>query len=169
LIAKNNNIFNKEIYVTGNASFGRNNLIRAALVDKDVELTGNTKIIRWLDVDGNIKTEEGINLGISVSCGKELQLSKDCEFRRLFGNPISTFNNIFSTDYDISRDEKKHTDNHIVLTYFNKIMNEDIVHDKPTTVKGNLITNGNIEIRDEFTINGNIKASGNVIIKRKKS
>lgn len=165
LVTKGPNNFNKEIYIEGNASFGHGNMIRAAVVNKDAKLHGNAKIIRWLDVDGNIEASEGIDLGISASCGKKLQLSTGCKFRRLLGNPITTFKDILPVHYSIEKNEKNvSTANAVGLTYFNKIINEDMIYDKPANVKGNLIVNGNIEINNEFTIKGSIKASGKVTI-----
>ena len=169
LITEYANNFNKEIYVEGNASFRHNNIIRAAAINKDVEISGNSKIIRWLDVNGGIRAGENTYLGISASCGETFQLSKGCTFRRLFGHPILTLKDSSSVDYGLTDSERMDINNTSISTYFNKIINEDIIYDEPTVINGNLITNGKLEINNEFTINGSIKASGNITIKTVKN
>ena len=169
LTTKYANNFNKEIYVEGNASFKYNNIIRAAAVNKDVEISGNSKIIRWLDANGGIRAGENSYLGISASCGEIFQLSKGCKFRRLFGNPILTLQDPSQVDYGLMDSEKMDINNTSVLTYFNEIINEDIIYDEPAIINGNLIINGSLEINNEFTINGDIKAGGNITVKNAKN
>ena len=106
LTAKHNSNFNKEIYIKGNAYFGNNNIIRAAAVDKNVEINETAKIIRWLDANGGIKAGENSYLGISASCGEKLQLSNGCRFRRLFGNPILTLQDTSKVDYGLMDSER---------------------------------------------------------------
>ena len=163
LISKYNNSFNKEIYVKGNAFFGGGGVIRAAAVDKNAELKEQTKIIRWLDVKGCITVGEESHLGVSVSCGEKLQLSKGCRFRRLFGNPILTPVNARSINYG-SLKNGKNIGEPSIISYSDKIINGNIKYEEPVIIKGNLIINGNLEIKNEFTINGDIKANGKVII-----
>jgi hypothetical protein len=171
LIAEYQNNFNKEIYVEGNASFGRNNIIRAAAVNKDAEISGNAKIIRWLDVNGGIKTGEEIDLGMSASCGGKFQLSKGCKFRRLFGNPILTFKDASPVNHGLIMESEKNMNINkpTVSTYFNEIIDKYMKYDEPAIINGDLIINGNLEIKNEFTINGSIKASGKITIKTIKS
>jgi predicted acyltransferase (DUF342 family) len=169
LTAKHNSNFNKEIYIKGNAYFGNNNIIRAAAVDKNVEINETAKIIRWLDANGGIKAGENSYLGISASCGEKLQLSNGCRFRRLFGNPILTLQDTSKVDYGLMDSERTDINNASISTYFNEIINEDMRYDEPAIINGNLIINGSLKINNEFTINGDIKAGGNITVKNAKN
>ena len=169
LTAKHNSNFNKEIYIKGNAYFGNNNIIRAAAVDKNVEINETAKIIRWLDANGGIKAGENSYLGISASCGEKLQLSNGCRFRRLFGNPILTLQDTSKVDYGLMDSERTDINNTSISTYFNEIINEDMRYDEPAIINGNLIINGSLEINNEFTINGDIKAGRNITVKNAKN
>ncbi len=169
LTAKHDSNFNKEIYIGGNAYFGDNNIIRAAAVDRNVEISRSAKIIRWLDVNGGIKAGEGTELGISASCGEKFQLSNGCRFRRLFGNPILTLQDTSKVDYGLMDSERTDINNTSISTYFNEIINEDMRYDEPAIINGNLIINGSLEINNEFTINGDIKAGRNITVKNAKN
>ncbi len=169
LTSKHNSNFNKEIYIKGNAYFGNNNIIRAAAVDKNVEINETAKIIRWLDANGGIKAGENSYLGISASCGEKLQLSNGCRFRRLFGNPILTLQDTSKVDYGLMDSERTDINNTSISTYFNEIINEDMRYDEPAIINGNLIINGSLEINNEFTINGDIKAGRNITVKNAKN
>jgi acyl-[acyl carrier protein]--UDP-N-acetylglucosamine O-acyltransferase len=83
-------LFNKEVYVTGNAVIGRDNVIQAMAGDGDITVGEGTKFRRWLDAEGSIHAGKNCRLGISASSGDKLFIEKDCVFRRLFGMPVVT-------------------------------------------------------------------------------
>jgi predicted acyltransferase (DUF342 family) len=83
-------LFAKEVYVKRNAHIGEGNQMRALACDGDVHISRQTKFLRWLDAEGSIKVEEGCQLGMSATCGRELSLARHCSFKRLYGFPVIT-------------------------------------------------------------------------------
>ncbi len=83
---------NKEIYVEGKAFLGGGNTVRALAAEGKVRLAFNTKVIRWVDTEGEFIADRSCDLGWSISSGSKLMLSPDCLFRRLYGLPVLTWN-----------------------------------------------------------------------------
>ncbi|MBN2242449.1 MAG: polymer-forming cytoskeletal protein [Acidobacteria bacterium] len=90
LISSDRVLFNKEVYVAGNAVIGRDNVVHAIAGDGDITLGEGTKCRRWIDAEGTIRAGADCRLGISASSGEKLLLGRNCSFRRIFGMPILT-------------------------------------------------------------------------------
>ena len=82
---------NKEVYVEGKASIGERNTVRALAAEGKVRLAFKTQVIRWVDAEGEFIADRSCDLGWSISSGRKLMLSPDCQFRRLYGLPILTW------------------------------------------------------------------------------
>ncbi|HUW97535.1 MAG TPA: hypothetical protein VMV40_01665 [Acidiferrobacter sp.] len=160
LTAGRNNNFSREVYVLGDADFGNNNVLRAAAVDKNVNVGRNTRVVRWLDAEGSINAGRGSNLGISTTAGGAIALSRDCTFKRLYGNPVCTPTNDVRPALPVDETEEAT----MVLDYSGKIHTDSLKFDKPTEINGDLITIGELVITDRCTINGSIKTDGKITI-----
>lgn len=84
-------VLEKEVYVQGDTFIKHNVQFRAMACDGDLILGPSSRVVRWLDVNGNITAEKGANLGVSSACGQTLSLDADVEFRRLFALPVRTY------------------------------------------------------------------------------
>jgi len=84
-------ILEKEAYVQGDTFVRHNVQFRALACDGDLILGPSSRIVRWLDVNGNITAEKSANLGVSTACGQTLALDVDVEFKRLFALPVRTY------------------------------------------------------------------------------
>ncbi len=81
-------LFDKEVYVVGDANFGRNNIIQAMASEGNVAIADGFRLRRWLDAEGIVTIGANSKLGISISTASALRLGRDCTFRRLFGLPV---------------------------------------------------------------------------------
>lgn len=81
----------KEIYVTGKASLGERNTLRALAAEGEVSLSSQTTVIRWVDAGGGFSADISCDLGWSVSSPNRLKIAPDCRFRRLYGMPVLTW------------------------------------------------------------------------------
>jgi cytoskeletal protein CcmA (bactofilin family) len=89
-LSLDNVTLNKEIYVEGKASVGESNTVRALAAEGKVSLASRTKVIRWVDAEGEFIADFSCDLGWSISSARNLILSPDCRFRRLYGTPVRT-------------------------------------------------------------------------------
>ena len=80
----------KEIYVDGKASIGERNTLRALAAEGKVSLASKTRVIRWVDAEGEFIAARSCNLGWSISSGNRLKIHPYCRFRRLYGMPVLT-------------------------------------------------------------------------------
>jgi predicted acyltransferase (DUF342 family) len=170
--------FNKEVYVTGNADIGPNNIIQAMAGDGNVTVAGGVQFWRWLDADGDIDIGMNCNLGISVSSGGKLYLSNNCVFRRLFGMPIATGHNIISVikNFEVSSSGNplQHMSSYVRIKNRiippGKIVNRNIVFKYGVqighgcTFKGSIKSYGELVLEENVTVEGNVFADGDIFI-----
>ncbi|MDP8257133.1 MAG: hypothetical protein P9M14_15405 [Candidatus Alcyoniella australis] len=90
LVAKEKINFEKDIYVTGDATVGPESRLRAIACDGRLELGANCRISRWADCEQQVQIGEGCVLGISCSSLNEIHLGDKIVFRRLYGYKITT-------------------------------------------------------------------------------
>jgi NDP-sugar pyrophosphorylase family protein len=173
-------VFEKEVYVRGNAAIGQNNDLRALVCDGDVSLAENTILHRWLDAEGNIRADGNCNLGVSLTCGQECLIAAGCVFRRLYGAPVRVAGeakknsapvkaiNDAETEVLPPADAGRHiedvwpySDNHFsIITHYN-------LHVATSSrILGHIKTYGNLNIEDNVLITGNVFAEGDVFIGR---
>ena len=168
--------FQKEILVTNNAAIGPHNVLQALASDGNVEISEGTVFHRWLDAEGDIQIDENCILGISVSSGSSLLLSRNCVFRRLYGMPIITgkppdiskcFDQTppYPSDRSFIRCNDRYLPtgtimpNHVVFSQGIKIGPKSIIG-------GNIKSYGDIVLEEGATIYGNVIADGSVFVGR---
>ncbi len=90
LISEEKAYFRKEIYATGHAVLGPENVVQALAADGTVTLGMHTSVLRWADAGQAADIRAGCNLGVGLSCGGEIRIARGCSFQRLYGFPIIT-------------------------------------------------------------------------------
>ncbi len=162
-----NMVFVKEIYVVGNAILGENNFLRSLMTEKDLVLQKNSTIVRWLGANGDIFIEENCDLGVQVSSSKILKIGRNCKFRRLFGNPIITYNG-YEREVPLSFPIRhKNFDPKKVNSITDmdiRIEKDDCIINSNEYVDKDLVVYGNIQIYENAEINGTIKSYGKVTL-----
>jgi len=173
--------FNKEVYVTGNASVGPNNIIQVMAANGNVTIGADVQLNRWLDADGNIDIGAHCNLGISASSGRKLRLGQDCLFRRLYGVPITTGDNrIIAMNHfkpplpptepvppELSFVRiKDHTVPPGTIMDKNVVFPQDVQIGYGSIFTGNIKSYGKLVLEDNVTIDGNLFADGDITIGR---
>jgi predicted acyltransferase (DUF342 family) len=181
LVSRGNAHFNKEVYVTGSASVGPNNIIQVLAVDGNVAIAADVQLNRWLDAEGDIDIGAGCNLGISASSGRKLHLAQNCIFRRLYGVPIVTGNNKitamhhFKPPLPLSEPVppelsfvriKDHTVPPGTIIDKNVVFPQDVQIGYGSILRGNIKSYGKLVLEDNVTIDGNLFADGDIIIGR---
>jgi predicted acyltransferase (DUF342 family) len=159
--------FRKEIYVTGKASIGAKNMVRAIASDGKVFLDSKTTVIRWIDAEESIEIREGCDLGVNISCGGEVRIARDCKFKRLYGFPVVTCaaGDKGMRQYD-DVERAFNSTRTIVEGVFgvppgSRIAKDLIVKNNLRISKNSLIV-GNIKTYGELMIEENVKVFGNI-------
>ncbi len=159
--------FRKEIYITGKATIGAENMVRAIASDGKVFLDSKTKVLRWIDAEDSIEVCEGCDLGINISSGGEVRIARDCKFKRLYGFPIVTCagGNEGMRQYDeVGRTfNGTQTPGKGVFTVSpgSRIEKDLIVKNNLRISKNSLVT-GNIKTYGELVVGENVKVFGNI-------
>ena len=176
-------VFEKEIYIKGNARLEKIPMVRAIVCEKSLVLKPGTKVIRWADAEGILTAYNDCDLGISTSSGTQLIIGENCFFKRLYAPIIllgkkaqeldGGIEGIIRPDLDVTifpniiRDIK-YVDDEIVNE--EGILKGTIITKYDITVLGNFIVQGHIrshkdvKIDDNVVVHGNIFAEGNVFI-----
>lgn len=150
--------FEQEVYVCGETIIGADNEIRALACEASVRILPRTKILRWLDAEGDVEVAEACDLGISVTSARKLRVAPRCTFRRLYGFPISTGepgeDNFPS--WDLQADEKQ-----VDCT----MIERGVRSVEPGSSKdGSIISDKSLTIGEQSRIMGHVKAHGTLRI-----
>jgi predicted acyltransferase (DUF342 family) len=167
--------FRKEIYVTGKATIGAKNMVRAIASDGKVFLDRKTTVLRWIDAEESIEVREGCDLGINISCGGEVRIARDCKFKRLYGFPVVTCavgdEGVWKYD-DVERafnSTRTIGEGVFRVSPGSRIEKDLIVKNnlrisKNSLVAGNIKTYGELMIEEDVKISGNVFSEGNIRI-----
>lgn len=195
LVSEDKVRFNKEVYVKGDAAIGSKNTLSAIACDGSLSISNEVSVVRWADAEGKVEVYDNCNLGISISSGDELRLSKGCKFKRLYGMPITTYNIdnnqpvLCHGRKDISDDTWILNKDHMIIPPFTRIEKDIIVKgnlrvrkgcilmgsvkthgelivEEDVKVSGNLFSERDIEIGEGATISGDVFSQGSITIKR---
>jgi predicted acyltransferase (DUF342 family) len=153
--------FDKEVYVTGNATIGPNNTFQALYSEGDVKVSEGTQFQRWLDADGNISVGVNCDLGISISSGNKIYLSNGCVFRRLYGMPVLTgYNQVADFQYPAEKLLSKESP----LPDESFIRKDDNTVPTGTIINNNIVFTGDVRVGSRTIISGTIKSYGNIYL-----
>lgn len=181
LVSEDKARLNKEVYVTGDASIGSMNTLRAIACEGGLYLSSNVSIDRWADAEGRVEAGDSCDLGINISSGNELRIGKGCKFKRLYGTPIITYSleglcPSNSLKEDIFEDLKGlrpsmdsgNIDRQSTIRAVSDdawIVDKDCMTVPPLTrVEGNLIVKKDLTVRNGCAIVGSIKTYGDLTL-----
>jgi|WetSurMetagenome_2_1015567.scaffolds.fasta_scaffold50039_2 predicted acyltransferase (DUF342 family) len=161
LVTGSNVQLDKEVYVTGNAVIGADNIIQALATDGGVTVSHGVQFKRWLDAEGDIHVADNCNLGISSSSGSSLFLSKDCIFRRIYGMPIITgdrqSDKFFNPDAALPAKPPLQTKPSFIRNKDSSIPPGSIIDDS-------IVFLGDVKIGPNSLIRGTIKSYGKIVL-----
>lgn len=149
----------KEIFSTGNVCIGRNSIVRAIASKGNISLSHGVNVIRWIDAEGDIVIHKNVNLGVCASSNCQLTLSSDCNFRRLYGNPVI----VSELKEDENSGLSNENDKGIVTTAWIIDKRQTIIPPF-TKVEEPLIIKNALTIRKNSTIKNSIKVYGNLLV-----
>lgn len=162
--------FQKEVYCRGNMDSGRECLARAIAVDGNCYFGDNSKVVRWLDVEGEAVIGNDVALGISAASGTGLRLGHGCRFKRLYG-PYITVGEPFARELGVKAQQLISA---LPKPAYNEIeYNIDKVAPKedkekrpygPMIFPKIIITNRTLTIHKDMVVLGSIKAKKDLII-----
>jgi predicted acyltransferase (DUF342 family) len=181
LVSRDKAQFDKEVYVTGNASMGPGNIIQVLAVGGNATIAADVVLKRWLDAEGDIDIGADCNLGISASSGGKLHLGQHCIFRRLYGAPIATGDKGATTirDFESSLPPMELLPPELSFIRIKDrkippgtIMGKNIVFPQDVQIgygsilRGNIKSYGKLVLEDNVIIDGNLFADGDIIVGR---
>lgn len=168
MVSDANVLFNKEIYVSGNAHIGPGNILHVLAAEGNMTIADGTEFERWLDAEGDLKIGSQCHLGISASCGGRLDIADGCVFRRLYGMPVTT-GTIQSVDNmkGLSVEPLPQPGSSFVrktdkVVAEGSVLNGNIVFLKDVIIGRNSIVNGSVKCYGDIRLEDNVKIYGNI-------
>jgi len=174
-------IFEKEIYVKGNARLEKIPLVRAIACMSNLVLGDGTRIIRWADAVGTLTAHNNCDLGYSTTSATKLVIGKNCSFKRLYAPEIWIGHNDgeFDSCKSMTIPEEviisseilcdiKYVDDEIVNK--NGILRNTIITEHDITVlenfevQGHITSHSDVKICSNAIVHGNVFAEGNIFI-----
>lgn len=137
-----------ELYACDSIHGGEEDIYRALLAEKNIEIAKGSLLLRWMHAGHSINVKPGSVLHGRVSADNTINLTKDCHFERLYSPTILFGNSI-----------PKHQD----LTDLNKLSPEDISYEVDTRGERWLIEN-DVSIPDNSLIDCNLVVVGKLKI-----
>ncbi len=165
-----------DVYARGDVAVGAFGALRTLASDASARFGSNTRVARWIDVEGDCTFGNGSDLGQSASAAGRLIVGTGVRFNRLFGRPVAVV--------DARRAELRAltgspvavrgpNDRRLVTSYVidpGSIVDEDIVATKDVfvgtdaTVGGSIKAAGTVTIAENACVLGNVIARGNVTL-----
>ncbi|MEJ2141916.1 MAG: hypothetical protein P8Y24_06115, partial [Gammaproteobacteria bacterium] len=139
-----------ELYASDSIRGGKEDIYRALLAEKDIEIAEQSLLLRWMHAGNTIMVNNGSVLHGRVSADKQIRLSSTCHFERLY-SPVILFGD--------------HVPEHKPVTKLNKLSAADLspdVEDKG----GRWLIEHDVEIPDNSLINSNLVVVGRLKIGR---
>jgi cytoskeletal protein CcmA (bactofilin family) len=75
--------FSRDIYAGGRFTGGTRNRYRAVLGEKQVQLSANSRVMRWVHAVGDFQADPGCELNGRISSDQHIRLQNSCSFQRL--------------------------------------------------------------------------------------
>lgn len=160
-IPKEVKIFEKEIYAAKRIWRESNESLefRAAYSKKDMMISENTRVIRWVDTDGTLNCQDHCDLGISASSAEGICMGYGCVFERLYA-PV-----IYLGQYsERINDEGKYTDSRFynLGSPFKQAKNvryiSDDMIDEDGKVKCTVISEFTLKVTENLIVCGDIRS-----------
>ncbi len=154
-----------EAYSKGNIVLGRNVSVRALAGDGNIEAGAGLVVSRWIDSEGDMRLGPDGSLGISATAEGRLVLGPNTRFQRLFGNPVSLGDFVYkdwelpAPDQEALIEPEKVTNISDVCTYVRHFSTEP-----EQIVTGDVVSKGDVNVRELASILGSVKAHGNVVV-----
>lgn len=172
--------FQKEVYGIKNVTVGSECWARALAVDGDLDFGPYSRVVRWLDVEGNANIGDKAVLGVSASSGKSLNLGHGCKYKRLYaplimvgksplaGTPTKLrqmslalpkpqYNEIMYNIDEIAPLEDKEK-----RPYGPLIFPKIVVTNRAITIKKGMVVLGGIKAKKDLTIEDEVIVLGNI-------
>ena len=169
--------FDKEIFVTGDATVGEGAEMQAILCHGSLKLGSGSRVRRWLDGRGErVLVESDCDLGRSAVSSRLLQLAGGVRFIQLYGMPIRTYDappvsNIGTMTGDLREAALVVADQWFSVPRDTRlecdiVCRQNLKLYSGCTIEGDIKGYHVVELEDGVTVNGNIVAEGDIVIGR---
>jgi predicted acyltransferase (DUF342 family) len=161
--------FGKEVFVSGTASIGARSRLRTLACDGPLILGEGTRVSRWLDAEGEIVVGEGCDLGISAASAQGIRLGDRVQFRRLFGNPVTTQDYITEENTNPVYDPPPSVNIPTKVSTIKDTLDlhrKNLVLDEGEEQEGNVVVKGNLTFKKGSRLKGSAKVYGTTVLER---
>lgn len=147
-----------DVYARGEVTVGASATLRTLASDGTAKFGSNTRVARWIDVEGNCTIGNGSDLGQSASAAGNLIVGSGVRFNRLFGRPVAVL--------DPRRAELRAlTTNPLAARFsYERRLVASCVIDPGSIVDEDIVATKDVFVGTDATIEGSIKAAGTVTI-----
>ena len=160
LLLPSDTTFSKDIYAGGRFIGGKKNRYRAILGEKDVHLSTESSVMRWVHAVGEFRADAACKLYGRVSSDRAIYLQKDCFFQRLNAPRVESGAGSDGTEESVERLEGQ-TD---FTGQRRSLLDGDCNIGAGETFHGNLVVRGTVRIGAGARIFGSVKGDKNVVL-----
>lgn len=169
----------KDFYCRSDLHSGRNNLFRALLSDRSIELREGTQVLRWIHAESELVAGRNCILFGRASAGRSLRLSPGCHFERMRAPviyssadaarmPLRTesapFSKLAQTGMGRTRVNGRVHVSAREEHYGDLVSNKTLQLDEQAAVYGSVKANGNIELRPRAEVDGSVVSTKRIHI-----
>lgn len=156
-----------ELYATDSIRGGKEDVYRALLAEKNIEIARGSLLLRWMHAGHTIKVKQGSVLHGRVSADESLYLEKDCHFERIYA-PTILFGNRVPKHKAITQELKKLSPEDIKLKVDTRgerwLIESDVYISDYSLIESNLVVIGKLKIGKGCRITGSVKSRHNLYI-----
>jgi predicted acyltransferase (DUF342 family) len=157
-------IFTHDVYAGGDLEGGKNNIFRAVLGENDVFLEEESRVLRWLHVEGGVVAGQNTHLYGRCSAEKFVHLSAGCRFERLHAPVVVTGLNARAFS-DVPAVQTKAQANKVAVmsrSHGRSRIHGDLHLGSGEMFLGDIIATGSIRIDRESRVVGSAKGNADV-------
>lgn len=156
-----------EAYSYGEVNVEDDAVVESLASDGPMRLGNNVTVKRWVDAEGDLIVGNGCDLGVSASSNRTLVVGDRTEFRRLWGMPVRTSEEIISRYVPVlptEREEIIGKDTGIEIEDVARWSSGDLTIPAETVVGRDVVAYGDIRIGANSVILGSVKARGSITL-----
>lgn len=160
--------FMTEIYVDGSVSVGEETVIRAILVEKDIDLGPESTLLRWLHGGRSLNARSGCVLFGRVSADDHIRIASNCRFERLNAPRIDFYHEVGKATTSVTGTQgrrgkqsllrRSDVSNRIEITAGRWLVFGDLEIPEGKIVEDDLVVTGRLEVAEGVRVSASLKS-----------
>lgn len=149
-----------ELYASDSIHGGKEDIYRALLAEKDIEIEENSMLLRWMHAGKSINVKPGSVLHGRVSADQSIHLTGNCRYERLYAPTIRFGSHMprHKQEHELKELAPEDIGPRVEVAGGRWLIEDDVEIPDNSLVNSNLVVVGQLKIGRSCHINGSVKS-----------